>query len=981
VVLAPSSAQSAGDPGLVWQTFTTKHFQVHHHKGLEKIAQRVAEICESVHVRLSPVLGWEPKSRTQVVVTDDTDFANGSATSLPFNIVRLFVTAPDDLSPLADYDDWLTELITHEYTHILHTDHITGLPAIYDAIFGKVYSPNQTQPRWIIEGLAVLQESVYTSGGRNRSSIFDMYLRADVLEDNIARIDQISHNPRRWPQGNLWYLYGSHFLEYIQSIYGPDALRSVAADYGAQIIPFGINRSIHRATGKTYIELYEGWKTWMKTRYAAQEAAVEARGVREGMRLTYNGQEAWHPRYFPSGALAPGQRKVAFFRNDGHTTSGIYALDPSAPKKQQLLTRTSGASSPAFLPDGSLVYDSVEVSKKVYAFWELFYRDKNDLDGDEAVQGERLTVALRANEPTVAPDGTHVAYVVNKQGTTYLYLSELVAGESTGTNTHALTVPKKLFASERFEQVYTPRWSPDGKRIAFSSWTDGGYRDIKIIDVASGIVTEVTHDRALDTGPVFSPDGKKLYFSSDRTGIANIYQYTPATGVVKQVTNVVNGAYQPDVSPDGEHLAYVGYTHEGYDLFELALDDAKLLDALDYVDTRGPRPPAPAHLDLKPTPYNPWPTLRPYTWSFAFKPDAFGDAITVTTQGGDVVGHHAFGLTIGASFEKGEPSIDFAYLYRRLPFDMRVHGYRYIAPRGGYRFGDKTPVWIEQTIGADTGIVIPFNRAFAAQNVALTYSFAQFRALDGFPKDVYDPYTRVPVFPQTGFIGALHLGYSWSNVQRFLWSVGAEKGFAFSVGIDYARRELASDFDLFVASYSAVGYFPMPWKRHHTLALHAQGAATAGDYARRGAFALGGYSDIPLPDAIRNLLFQPGIALRGYPPGAVYGDAYQLFNAEYRFPIVNVDHGVQTLPAFVERIYGNLLFDWGNATFDHLDLRDMKKGIGVEVLTDFTIGYFTPLTLRIGFAYGLNEGGIRPHRGEGLKSIMGQNYIVLSSLF
>ncbi|MEO7094580.1 MAG: hypothetical protein ABI175_15090, partial [Polyangiales bacterium] len=125
VVLVPRRAPAAGDPSLIWQTFTTKHFQIHHHTGLEAIARRVADICESVHARLSPVLGWEPKTRTQVVITDDSDFANGSATALPFNTVRLFVTAPDDLSPLADYDDWLMELITHEYTHILHTDHIT----------------------------------------------------------------------------------------------------------------------------------------------------------------------------------------------------------------------------------------------------------------------------------------------------------------------------------------------------------------------------------------------------------------------------------------------------------------------------------------------------------------------------------------------------------------------------------------------------------------------------------------------------------------------------------------------------------------------------------------------------------------------------------------------------------------------------------------------------------------------------------------
>lgn len=978
-LLFARDANAVGDPTLIWETWTSKHFQLHAHKGLEKIAQRVLDVAESAHDRLAPHLGWTPKQRTQIVLTDDTDFANGSATSLPFNTVRLYVTAPDDLSPLADYDDWFIELVTHEYTHILHTDNITGLPAIYDAIFGKIYSPNQMQPRWLLEGLAVLQETYFTSGGRNKSSTFDMYLRADVLEDNVAPIDQISHTPRRWPQGNLWYLYGSQFLEYIQDIYGPEALRSVAADYGSQIIPYGINRSIHRATGKTYVELYEGWISWMKTKYAEQKAKVTKRGVREGARITFGGNEAYHPRYPPKGAADPswGARPIVFYRSDGHTQAGFYAIDAANPGNPRFVARTSGPSTPAFLPDGSLVYDALDVSKHVYFFWELFRRERDDLDGDEEDTGLRLTEGLRASEPDVSPDGTQVAFTIDKQGTRTLFVASI--DNIDGAPFENL---RRVTESKRFEQIYTPRWSPDGKSIACSRWTEGGYRDVVIVDVATGLVTEVTHDRALDTGPSWSHDGRHLFFSSDRSGIPNIYRYTIATGALAQVTNVINGAFQPTPTQDGKHLVYVGYTHLGYDLFEIDLDEKKFLDAEPYVDTRGPRSPEPKHVDVVPTPYDPWPTLRPYTWSFTFRPDAFGNSVVVTTQGGDVVGHHAFALSVSSSFERGEPGVDFAYLYRRLPFDMRAHLFRYIAPRGGYRFDNQTPVWIEQTIGADTGINYPISRAYFAQNLAVSYSFARFSPETGFPKPGYDPYSTPAVFPQTGYIGAAHVGYSWSNIQGYLWSVGAERGYAFSVGLDYARKELASDFDLLVAGYSAVGYFKMPWARHHVLALHSQGGATTGDYGRRGAFALGGYTEIPLPDAIRNLLIQPGIALRGYPPGVVVGDGYQLFNVEYRFPIVNVDHGVLTLPAFLNRIYGNVFLDYGNATFEHIDLlHKFKTGVGFEIFTDFVIGYFEALTLKVGFAYGLSEGGVRPHEGDKLGAYLGQTYVVLSQLF
>ncbi|MBI2392433.1 MAG: PD40 domain-containing protein [Deltaproteobacteria bacterium] len=964
-------ARAVGDPSLVWQTFQTQHFRVHHHKRLESIAKRVAEVCEDVHGRLVQPLGWTPGEITNVVVTDDTDSANGSATALPYNTVRLFVTAPDDLSPLADYDDWQLELITHEYTHILHTDHITGLPAIYNAIVGKQYSPNQMQPRWLLEGLAVLLETRYTTGGRNRSSIFDMYLRADVLEDNIAGLDQISHAPRRWPQGNLWYLYGSHFLEYVENLYGFEALRQVAADYGDEIIPYGINRAIHRATGKTYVELYRGWIAWMQKRYARQKAEVAAKGLREGRRATFHGQEAFHPRYMPAAAGAHDKgfaRRISYYRNDTHTTTGLYAIGVRDGAKAptygigELLTRTAGASTPAWLPDGSLLYDSVESSKmKLYFYWDLFRRAPREWGG-ETEQGERLSFGLRANEPAVSPDGDRVAYVVNKQGTSYLYLSELDGDQPFGA-------PRKLVPNERFDQVYTPRWSPDGTRIAFSAWNSGGYRDVKIVDVATGALTAVTRDRALDTGPVFSPDGQTLYFSSDRTGIANIYAYDLVSGGLKQVTNVINGAFQPEVDETGKHLAYVGYTHEGYDIFELDLDPKTFRDAEPYVDTRGTHVPAAKPLSLKATPYNPLPTLRPYTWEWESRPDSFGQAVIVTTRGGDVVGLHFFAASLTASFNRGITGTDLFYVYRNMPFDTRARLWRYVGLRGGFRFGDETPLWAEESLGIESGITAPLAKVFSAQSLAISYAFSRFRPLDGFPTNAIDPYARPAVFPQTGYLAAIRLGWSWSNVQRFLWSVGPEKGFAFSANVDLARPELASQYSVLLASYNSVGYFPMPWARHHVLALHAQGGASSGDWGRRGAFVLGGFADIPLPDALRNLLFQPGIALRGYRPGARFGDAFHLFNVEYRFPLLNVDRGYETLPAFLHRFYGNVFADYGDASFQPIDLLRMKLGLGAELLTDLSVGYFQPITIRVGVARGTSEGGVT------------QTYVVLSQLF
>jgi hypothetical protein len=56
-------------------------------------------------------------------------------------------------------------------------------------------------------------------------------------------------------------------------------------------------------------------------------------------------------------------------------------------------------------------------------------------------------------------------------------------------------------------------------------------------------------------------------------------------------------------------------------------------------------------------------------------------------------------------------------------------------------------------------------------------------------------------------------------------------------------------------------------------------------------------------------------------------------------------------------LYGLVFFDLGNAYFGPLDLGELRKGVGAEILLDFTLGYTLPYSLRLGFAYGLNQGG------------------------
>jgi hypothetical protein len=614
------------------------------------------------------------------------------------------------------------------------------------------------------------------------------------------------------------------------------------------------------------------------------------------------------------------------------------------------MLRVSGEASASFLPDGGVVFNSVDVYNRLFSFNDLF-RIAPGVLSPTGLEGRtvRLTEGFRAVEPDVSPDGRRVVFTTNHRGTTYLQIADLTA-DGVGN-------VKNLVPGALFDQAFTPRWSPDNRHIAYSAWTHGGFRDIRVVDTKDGSFYEVAHDRATDGSPVFSADGRYLFFHSDRTGISNIYAFELATRRLHQVTNVLTGAFQPEPSPDGKTLAYIGYTHKGYDLYAIPLDEAEWLEALPYVDDRPPITPPPPHHKYETHGYRPLDTLLPRRYSVQIQPGNFGQQATITATQSDLVGLHAFTGSLTTDFDRPEVQGSLSYVYAALPMDVSVGVSRSISPRGGLQLGQNQRIaWIGETVGFDVGTSYSLPRQFDAQTFSFVYSAV--RVGGSFPVDrsQFDPY-ETPQIPQRGFAGIVHLGWSYSNAERWLWSVANERGFAVGANLDVTDPWLGSEFTGFSTSANITSYYLMPWLSHHSLALHAGAGTSGGSYPGKGAFFVGGFVDLPAIDSVRNTLIQGGVVLRGYPVVAEAGSSYALFNAEYRFPIWQIDRGPSTLPFFLNRITGNVFVDYGSA-FDDASAAKFKTGAGGELWLDMTFGYIESLTFRLGFARGLASGGI-----------------------
>ena len=146
--------------------------------------------------------------------------------------------------------------------------------------------------------------------------------------------------------------------------------------------------------------------------------------------------------------------------------------------------------------------------------------------------------------PTWSPDSRQLAYVSFEGSKSSIFIQTLRTGN-------------RFKVSDKPGINGAPSFSPDGRKLVITLGGVNGNLDIYILDIASKKSIRLTNHRAIDTEGVWSPDGKYIYFTSDRSGNPQIYRIPSIGGSPERIT--FEGKYnaRPRLSPDGSKLAMV----------------------------------------------------------------------------------------------------------------------------------------------------------------------------------------------------------------------------------------------------------------------------------------------------------------------------------------------------------------------------------------------------------------------------------------
>ena len=529
-VTHPVSAQfytQGADPGgLRWSSVETPTYRVIYPRGLDSLARAYAVTLERVATPVGGSIGFRPnaayRSKMPVVLHPWTAQSNGQVTWTPRRMELLTVT--DAFS--ADPTPWVLQLAVHESRHVAQMQPGASAPFRWLRVLGGELAAGGLSAVYggpaFLEGDAVVAETALTQAGRGRTADFLEYYRVSFAAGDFRDYWRWRYGSQRYYTPD-YYRAGYLAIGGIRALYGvPDLTERFyrrIADHGG-VAFLNWDKTVREATGKPFRQAFAEVCDSLQAFWAADEAA---RGP-----------------FLPSESVSATPRRFTEFRNLTAAGNGLYAVRTGITRPARLVRLDAGGkdtpltllgastSHPRFSGATGRLYWSEVVPD---ARWPL--RSWSVVRISDGQTSRPLTKKTRYFHPAPAPDRPVLA------------VTEYPADGSS----------RVVLLDARDGSVLEVHPAPAGLQVLETAWAGGELYASGIDDAGAGIFRVADFSPVLSSKPVsikqLQGDAEgRLLFTSDHSGVNELYSLDPAGGELLQLTATRLGASDFEILRD-----------------------------------------------------------------------------------------------------------------------------------------------------------------------------------------------------------------------------------------------------------------------------------------------------------------------------------------------------------------------------------------------------------------------------------------------
>lgn len=533
-----------------WKLLQTSHFDIYYYGELDEITSIGAHYAEEayeeyrksfVHIitKRIPLIFYNTHNHFQQTNTTPGFIPEGVGGFFEFIKGRVVIPFNGSL-------EQFRHVIRHELVHVFMTTKIFRVLADYRQ------TSDRLPPLWFVEGLA---EHLSTSWDAQA----EMLLRDAIINDYFVGIDDIYSISGSF----LMYKEGQAFLNYVAETYGHERVFIILNNFW---LTEDFNKILEYTLGKPLEQIDKEWKFYLKKKYFP--LLSEYTSISDASLLVTQTGFCFSPVVHETDS----EKFIYYLGNvDGYSSLYRSRFDSLAKKYDSPELVLRGEKKEEF-EALHLFQNAIDISGNgVVAFVSksgetdaiYFY----DVHEERIIKNFRKEYLVSISSPKFSSDGNRIVFrAIDQKGFSDLFLLDI--------NSDA-----ELRLTNDYHDDTDPAFGKGDEEIIFVSdrfhSAEMKYYDLLKINIQNYKIEKLLNLSAVISAPFFNAADEKIYFTSDLSGIHNLYGYSEGGKKINRVTNFYSSIFNPRFIR-GEKIIFSGFDSFSFKIYEYKIDSAAI---------------------------------------------------------------------------------------------------------------------------------------------------------------------------------------------------------------------------------------------------------------------------------------------------------------------------------------------------------------------------------------------------------------------